>query len=92
MKQTVTFFAAALSAAVIFAAGSVPAAAKGPVATACKEDIPKFCSGKSHNGSIRACLEENKDKVSAGCKAALESTGPGKGMGKRKGQGNTPSN
>jgi hypothetical protein len=55
-------------------------AQQGPVATACKEDIPKFCSGKEHGqGEVRACLEANKDKVSAACRAALETTGgPGK--------------
>lgn len=57
-------------------------AQQGPVATACKDDIPKLCAGKEHGqGDVRACLEANKDKVSAACKAALDSTGPGKGMG-----------
>jgi Cysteine rich repeat len=55
-------------------------AQQGPVATACKDDIPKFCAGKEHGqGEVRACLEAHKDKVSAACKAALETTGgPGK--------------
>jgi hypothetical protein len=57
-------------------------AQQGPVATACNDDMPKFCAGKEHvQGEMRACLEANKDKVSAACKAALDSTGPGKGMG-----------
>ncbi|WBT37705.1 cysteine rich repeat-containing protein [Hyphomicrobium sp. DMF-1] len=52
------------------------------MATACKDDIPKVCTGKEHGqGEVRTCLEANKDKVSAGCKAALETTGPGKGQG-----------
>jgi hypothetical protein len=55
---------------------------QGPVATACKDDITKFCAGKEHGqGEVRACLESNKDKVSAACKTALDNTGPGKGMG-----------
>lgn len=60
-------------------------AQQGPVATACKDDIPKLCVGKEHGqGEVRACLEANKDKVSAPCKAALDSTGPGSGMGQPK--------
>jgi len=71
----------------VLALGSVLAtgayAQQGPVATACKDDIPKFCAGKEHGqGEIRACLEANKDKVSVACKTALDSTGPGKGTGR----------
>jgi hypothetical protein len=55
------------------------------VATACKDDIPKLCAGKEHGqGDVRACLESNKDKVSAACKTALDTTGPGKGQGQAK--------
>lgn len=61
---------------------STGAVAQGSVATACKDDMPKVCAGKEHvQGEMRSCLEANKDKVSAACKTALESTGPGKGMG-----------
>ena len=63
-------------------------AQQGPVATACKDDILKYCAGKEHGqGEVRACLEANKDKVSAACKTALDTTGPGKGMGQGQGQG-----
>ncbi|HMN37681.1 MAG TPA: cysteine rich repeat-containing protein [Hyphomicrobium sp.] len=56
----------------------------GPVATACKDDIAKYCAGKEHGqGEVRACLEANKDKVSAACKTALDTTGPGKGRGRQ---------
>ncbi|MGE0022202.1 MAG: cysteine rich repeat-containing protein [Hyphomicrobium sp.] len=66
----------------VFATGAY--AQQGPVATACKDDIPKFCAGKEHGqGEIRACLEANKDKVSAACITALDSTGPGTGMGRK---------
>lgn len=76
-------FGAAVLAAVVLAA--VAAAQGGPVATACKDDIPKFCAGKEHaRGEVRACLEANKDKVSAACKTALGTTGPGKGQGQTK--------
>lgn len=52
---------------------------QGPVATACVDDIAQFCAGKEHGqGEVRACLEANKDKVSAACKTALETTGGGR--------------
>lgn len=67
--------ASAISAAL--ATGSW--AQQGPVATACKDDIPKFCAGKEHGqGEVRGCLEANKDKVSQACKTALETTGGGR--------------
>ena len=57
-------------------------AQQGPVAMSCKEDIAKYCADKEHGkGEVRACLEAAKDKVTDECKAALDSTGPGKGMG-----------
>lgn len=60
---------------------------QGPVASACKDDLAKVCAGKSHeNREARTCLEANKAKVSAACKAALESTGPGQGKGQGKGK------
>jgi hypothetical protein len=71
--------AASMFTSLLIATGAL---AQGPVATACKDDIPKLCAGKEHGqGEVRACIEANKDKVSAACKAALDSTGPGKGMG-----------
>lgn len=64
------------------ALASAASAQQGPVATACKDDIAKLCAGKEHGqGAVRACLDANKDKVSAACKVALDATGPGKGMG-----------
>jgi cysteine rich repeat protein len=55
----------------------------GPVATMCKDDIAKYCAGKTHGDrEVRACLEANKAKVSADCKTALETTGGGKGKGR----------
>ncbi|MEZ5856714.1 MAG: hypothetical protein R3D67_18945 [Hyphomicrobiaceae bacterium] len=59
----------------------------GPVASACASDLAKHCAGKSHqNREARTCLEANKAKVTAACKAALDSTGPGKGQGKEQGK------
>jgi hypothetical protein len=52
---------------------------QGPVATACVDDIAQFCAGKEHGqGEVRACLDANKDKVTAACKTALETTGGGR--------------
>jgi len=51
----------------------------GPVATACQPEIEKLCAGKEHGqGAVRACLETNKEKVSASCATALDSTGAGR--------------
>lgn len=64
-------------AALVAAASAQPG--HGPVATACVDDIAQFCAGKEHGqGEVRACLEANKDKVSAACKTALETTGGGR--------------
>jgi hypothetical protein len=58
---------------------------QGPVATACKAEIAKYCAGNEHGkGGIRACLTAKKADVSPGCRTALDSTGPGQGMGKGK--------
>lgn len=71
--------AASMFTSLLFATGAL---AQGPVATACKDNMPKVCTGEEYvQGEMRACLEANKDKVSAACKAALESTAPGMGMG-----------
>lgn len=51
----------------------------GPVAEHCQEEIVQLCEGLEHGGrAIRTCLEKNKAKVSAACKNALDSTGPGR--------------
>ena len=60
---------------------------QGPVASACNDDIAKLCAGKSHeNREARTCLDAKKDKVSAACKTALETTGGGQGKGDGKGK------
>jgi hypothetical protein len=64
----------------MFAFAAAASAQTGPVATACKEDIAKYCADKEHGqGDVRACLVANKDKVSDVCKQALDNTGPGSG-------------
>jgi Cysteine rich repeat len=70
----------AISAAAMLGFGGAALAQTGPVATACKDDIVKYCADKEHGrGEVRACLEANKDKVSDVCKEALDNTGPGRG-------------
>jgi hypothetical protein len=78
MKFPHTLLATAIALAGLI---GVAGAQSGPVATACKDDIPKYCAAKTHGPpehAVRVCLEANKDKVSAACKAALESTGGGR--------------
>lgn len=57
----------------------------GPVAAACQTEIEQKCAGKEHgNRDIRACLEANRASLSAACKAALDSTGGGRGLNQSK--------
>lgn len=71
-----------IASAVAVTLAGAAAAQTGPVASACKADIAKFCVGKGHgNRQTRTCLERHKDKVSASCKTALETTGGGRGKG-----------
>ena len=65
----------------------------GPVVQACQEDIATFCEGREHvtadgqRGGVRACLTQNRAKVSKACGVALDSTGPGRGRGQGMGMG-----
>jgi hypothetical protein len=75
MKLSCTLLAAAIT---IASSMTVAAAQSGPVATACKDDIQKYCADKEHGPpehAVRICLEANKDKVSSACRNALETTG-----------------
>jgi hypothetical protein len=50
------------------------------IATACKEDIAKYCADKRRGtGEVLTCLKANKDKISQRCKNALQYTGPARG-------------
>jgi hypothetical protein len=72
----------ALIAAAMLASPPLALAQRGPVASACASDIENYCKGLPHvNRKVRHCLEQNKDKVSAPCKQALDSTGGGRGCG-----------
>lgn len=71
-----------LAATMGLLAVTAASAQDGPVATACKDELAKYCVGKSHeNRAARSCLEDNKVKLSAACKTALETTGGGRGPG-----------
>lgn len=57
--------------------------ARGPVATMCAPDIAAYCRGYSHgNRGVRSCLERRWSRLSSPCKAALDNTGGGRGMGR----------
>jgi len=81
-----------IGAALAIALGTGMATAQpgqGPVVSACADDIAKLCAGKTHeNREIRNCLEENKAKVTAACKTALDTTGGGQGKGQGKAKPN----
>ena len=47
----------------------------GAMRAACGDDIGKLCAGKT-GADIRSCLTDNKDKVSATCKAAMDAPRP----------------
>jgi hypothetical protein len=52
----------------------------GPVAKMCAAEIQKYCTGKEHTSrQVRTCLEANREKVSSDCRAALDSSGGGRG-------------
>lgn len=72
--------------AALAAFATIPAFGQtGLVAAQCAQDIQTYCSGKSHGSrQIRTCLEANHDKVSAQCRQALDTTGPGQGKGRSK--------
>lgn len=85
MTSLRTLSAAALLVTFASCGALAQGAGQGPVASACKAEIEKLCAGKQHGGGdVRACLEGKKAEVSAACKSALDSTGPGKGPGKAK--------
>lgn len=70
-------------AAFSFLSAYSQAAETGPVATACKTEIEKYCADKEHVAKgVRSCLESKKSDLSEECQSVLENTGPGKGAGK----------
>jgi hypothetical protein len=83
MKSSIKLAFAAASSVVVLGSALAQAPAKGPglgpVITQSKDDIVKFCNGKSHDGEVRACLDAKKSEVTAACKTALDTTGRGQG-------------
>lgn len=62
------------------AQGRGPRDGSGPVGSACADAIQSYCAGKQHGDrSVRNCLEGQRSKLSASCKAALDGTGGGRG-------------
>jgi hypothetical protein len=58
-----------------FAQGQAPAGAGGGRLAACRDDAQKFCSDKT-GPDRRQCMQDNKDKFSDACKAALAAPRP----------------
>jgi hypothetical protein len=80
--ETMTLSRMAFLAIACAGLATAASAQTGPVAAACKDDIAKYCAGKTHDGEVRACLTAAKGKVSAACRTALDTTGPRKGQAK----------
>jgi hypothetical protein len=83
MKLTKITLIAAAALLATAATASTASAQRGPVAGACASDLQRYCKGVPHvNRAARNCLEEHKDRVTASCRRALDSTGYGRGMGR----------
>jgi hypothetical protein len=80
--NTAIFILAAIASMAVGAALAQPATGTpgtgiGPVATACKDDIAKYCPNEEHGqGEVRRCLQQHHDEVSEACRNALDNTGP----------------
>ncbi|WP_372525937.1 hypothetical protein [Piscinibacter sp.] len=77
MKLTQTLAALSLFGVIAvssaFAADEAAPRVGGPVAEACRQDVQTLCAGaKPGDGRIKACMRENRAKLSDGCKAALK--------------------
>jgi len=56
---------------------------RGPVGQMCARDINIHCVGISHgNRGVRNCLASHRSSLSTSCRAALDNTGGGRGMGR----------
>lgn len=86
MRNTITTLLTAGALALASSAALAQGAGTGPVGRACAGDIAKFCAGTNHGGrQARTCLEKNRERVSDDCRAALDRTGGGRGMGRNRG-------
>jgi hypothetical protein len=74
-----------LGAALVMCAAAPAFGQAAPVATQCAQDIQTYCAREGHGSrQTRNCLETNRDKVSAECRQALDTTGPGRGKPRSK--------
>ncbi|HEX3754389.1 MAG TPA: hypothetical protein VHV26_04875 [Rhizomicrobium sp.] len=86
MKITWTMMFALTTALALPAVAQTPPPAGGGMGggggrlAACRDDSAKYCSDK-RGPDRRACLNDNKDKLSDACKAALSPAPAGGGMG-----------
>lgn len=78
-----SLFAALSIAAIDPAAAQFRGNGRGPVGQLCARDIDIHCAGISHgNRGVRNCLASHRDSLSRSCRAALDNTGGGRGMGR----------
>jgi hypothetical protein len=62
-----------IAASSAFAADAPAAKPGGALAEACAADVQKLCPGtQPGEGRIKACLKDNRAKLSDGCKAAIK--------------------
>lgn len=74
MMKLSIFVAAGLLAAGTALAQAPQGGGGGGGMAACRDDAQKLCAGKT-GPDRRACMEENKDKLSDACKAARAAAG-----------------
>lgn len=80
MKRMMLSLAAATLAAGLSSPAFAQGTGMGPVATACKADIAKYCATAGHGAAqTRTCLEQHRKDLSDACTKALDTTGGGRG-------------
>jgi hypothetical protein len=76
--KTLNLKSAAIALAVVIAGISQASAQSGPTMQekmACRADAEAFCSQFVGKAPMRACLEQNKAKLSSPCRAVVEAHG-----------------
>ena len=74
MKLSIFVAAGLLAAGAALAQAPQGGGNGGGRMAACRDDAQKLCAGKT-GPDRRACMEENKDKLSDACKAARAAAG-----------------
>jgi hypothetical protein len=78
MKRTMLLLAAAGLAAGVSGSALAQGTGMGPVGTACKKEIAKYCAKAGHGAAqTRTCLEQHRKQLSAICRKTLDTTGRG---------------